>query len=118
MLLLGVGGRTVYSGPAKQALPYFFTLGFTISEGENPADFLMDVISGVVPRYDPRYLGIESVAIDSDGGDCEFGRGTTDNVRGFSISEMSPPKLPFDYQGQEEDGMMPQMLVKQTCRHA
>ena len=28
VLLLGVGGRTVYSGPANQAMPYFDSLGF------------------------------------------------------------------------------------------
>eukprot|EP00928_Gymnodinium_smaydae_P006646 TRINITY_DN12365_c0_g2_i1.p1 TRINITY_DN12365_c0_g2~~TRINITY_DN12365_c0_g2_i1.p1 ORF type:complete len:798 (-),score=143.32 TRINITY_DN12365_c0_g2_i1:123-2516(-) len=48
VLLLGVGGRTVYLGPSGAALPYFRSLGFRIPDNENPADWLMDVISGSV----------------------------------------------------------------------
>jgi ABC-type multidrug transport system ATPase subunit len=51
VLLLGVGGRTVFSGPAANALPYFTTLGFKMDATDNPADFFMDVISGERERY-------------------------------------------------------------------
>lgn len=47
-LLLGKGGRTVYLGPAAGALPYFRDLGFIKPENENPADWLMDILSGEV----------------------------------------------------------------------
>jgi ABC-type multidrug transport system ATPase subunit len=52
VLLLGKGGRTVYSGPSSFALPYFQRLGFECPASENPADFLMDAISGHVTRKD------------------------------------------------------------------
>ena len=52
MLLLGLGGRTVYSGPSRCTLPYFSTLGFTIEVNSNPADFFIDVIAGNVERTD------------------------------------------------------------------
>jgi ABC-type multidrug transport system ATPase subunit len=51
VLLLGVGGRTVFSGPAANALPYFTTLGFKMDATDNPADFFMDVISGERERF-------------------------------------------------------------------
>jgi ABC-type multidrug transport system ATPase subunit len=51
VLLLGVGGRTVFSGPAANALPYFTSLGFRIDLTDNPADYFMDVISGERERF-------------------------------------------------------------------
>lgn len=48
VLLLGMGGRTVYLGESVGALPYFRDLGFKMPEHENPADWFMDVISGKV----------------------------------------------------------------------
>merc|ERR1711988_275571 len=50
VLLLGVGGRTVYQGPSRAALPYFQGIGFLMDEHENPADWFMDVISGKIPN--------------------------------------------------------------------
>jgi len=56
VLLLGKGGRTVYLGPSEEALPYFENLGFKCPQHTNPADFFMDVISGLVPREgDPSF---------------------------------------------------------------
>ena len=48
VLLLGLGGQTVYLGPSTGALPYIRSLGFKMPEHENPADWFMDVISGKV----------------------------------------------------------------------
>ena len=48
VLLLGQGGRTVYLGKTEECMAYFDSLGFEQPENENPADFFMDVISGVV----------------------------------------------------------------------
>jgi ABC-type multidrug transport system ATPase subunit len=48
VILLGVGGRTVFSGASARALPYFESLEYKPGHGENPADFFMDVISGEV----------------------------------------------------------------------
>eukprot|EP00930_Biecheleria_cincta_P065762 TRINITY_DN5164_c0_g1_i5.p1 TRINITY_DN5164_c0_g1~~TRINITY_DN5164_c0_g1_i5.p1 ORF type:complete len:783 (+),score=112.96 TRINITY_DN5164_c0_g1_i5:64-2412(+) len=50
VLLLGVGGRTVYQGPSQGALPYFQGIGFQMAEHENPADWFMDVISAKIPN--------------------------------------------------------------------
>lgn len=61
VLLLGKGGRTVYMGPSLGAVPYFQRLGFEIPANENPADWLMDLISGEIPtkairNFDPTML--------------------------------------------------------------
>eukprot|EP00965_Chrysotila_dentata_P255817 6212349-Pleurochrysis_carterae.AAC.1 len=50
LLLLGEGGRQVYCGEAGLLEPYFKTLGFTRPEGENPADWMIDVCCGLEPR--------------------------------------------------------------------
>ena len=49
VLLLGPGGVTVYLGPAEQAISYFEVLNplYRVPKRSNPADFLMDLISGV-----------------------------------------------------------------------
>lgn len=54
VLLLGVGGHTVYQGSSQGALPYFQGIGFQMAEHENPADWFMDVISAKVSA--PRTL--------------------------------------------------------------
>jgi ATP-binding cassette subfamily G (WHITE) protein 2 len=38
-------GSMVYHGPAQQVLPYFESLGFPCAEHENPADFILDVLT-------------------------------------------------------------------------
>ena len=50
VLLLGKQGQTVYSGPSKNAMQYFIELGFKCSKHGNPADLIMDIISGNVER--------------------------------------------------------------------
>ena len=49
LLLLGVGGRTVYVGQVGDVANYFDSLGYPCPPGQNPADFYMDVIAGEVP---------------------------------------------------------------------
>lgn len=50
VLILGQGGCTVYNGPPRVAVAYFqYALGFMMPELENPADILMDIISGKLP---------------------------------------------------------------------
>jgi ABC-type multidrug transport system ATPase subunit len=48
VLLLGVGGRTCYMGPARDMTAYFTRIGFPLPPLENPADYYMDVIAGMV----------------------------------------------------------------------
>eukprot|EP00955_Chlamydomonas_euryale_P032635 343356-Chlamydomonas_euryale.AAC.1 len=51
VLMLGQGGRTVYMGPPAPAVLYFQrALNFDVPHNENPADVLMDIIAGRVPR--------------------------------------------------------------------
>jgi len=50
LLLLGKGGMTVYQGPAKDMATYFGERGFPLPELENPADYYMDVLAGLVPH--------------------------------------------------------------------
>ena len=52
VLLLGLGGQTVYLGNSQGVLPYFKSLSFQMPEHENPADWFMDVISGKVKNED------------------------------------------------------------------
>ncbi|CAK9051481.1 Putative white-brown complex homolog protein 30 (Putative non-intrinsic ABC protein 12) (WBC-related protein 1) [Durusdinium trenchii] len=85
LLLLGLGGRTVYLGKSEGALPYFglldCKLGFEMPLHENPADWFMDVISGKVrneknPTLQPRKLAdawAEFMTNLFDSGDLELG---------------------------------------------
>ncbi|RUS86344.1 hypothetical protein EGW08_005929 [Elysia chlorotica] len=59
-LLLLSQGVTVYHGPARQALDFFQTQGFTCQEHNNPPDFFLDVING-----DLRALA-DDQAVDED----------------------------------------------------
>mmetsp|Transcript_287 Transcript_287/g.669 ORF Transcript_287/g.669 Transcript_287/m.669 type:complete len:885 (-) Transcript_287:68-2722(-) len=54
VLLLGKGGRTVFVGPTKAAKPYFERMGFEMPENENPADWFMDVASGMLTVENPQ----------------------------------------------------------------
>lgn len=56
LMLLGSGGQMVYFGPVCSVLPYFHALGFELPANENPCDFCLDVITGVIPREgDPNF---------------------------------------------------------------
>ncbi|XP_067928023.1 broad substrate specificity ATP-binding cassette transporter ABCG2-like isoform X2 [Watersipora subatra] len=55
LCLLG-NGRTVYHGPANQAIQFFASLGFHIEEHDNPADFFLDVILGNIESTTPEKL--------------------------------------------------------------
>ena len=50
VMLLCKGGMLAYLGPSQLALDYLEELGFPLPKNENPADFALDVLSGVVPR--------------------------------------------------------------------
>ena len=47
VLLLGVGGRMVFHGAPAAAAPYFEDLGYEKPEFSNPADFYMEILSGL-----------------------------------------------------------------------
>ena len=46
LILLGVGGRTVYHGPVTGAQDYFESLRYYLPPGESIADWLIDISSG------------------------------------------------------------------------
>eukprot|EP01084_Bolivina_argentea_P060635 110765_1 len=48
LLLLAQGGKTVYNGQQSKAMIYFKEMGYIKPEFVNPADFLLDIISGIV----------------------------------------------------------------------
>lgn len=50
-LLLLAEGRMVYLGEAANAVEYFKSVGFDIPPQSNPADVIMDIISGQSQRY-------------------------------------------------------------------
>ncbi|KAF9116038.1 hypothetical protein BGX27_005271 [Mortierella sp. AM989] len=50
LLLLGAGGRVVYSGPRDEAAEYFESIGYPVPENENPADFFISLAAGRVNR--------------------------------------------------------------------
>lgn len=50
ILILGVGGKTVFMGSPQEADAYFKGLGFICPESVNPADFYMDVVAGIIPK--------------------------------------------------------------------
>lgn len=49
LLLLGKGGRVVYHGAIVDAVKYFSSIGFSLPDNCNPADYYMDVTQGAVP---------------------------------------------------------------------
>ena len=56
VLLLGQGGMTVYHGPTSGMTEYFDSRGFPCPSKANPADFYMDVLTGIVPHAtDPNF---------------------------------------------------------------
>ncbi len=51
LLLLGAGGQQVYCGRTEKVQPFLEEQGFRLPENENPADWIIDVVSGFSPRY-------------------------------------------------------------------
>ncbi|KAK3116056.1 hypothetical protein LTR53_004004 [Teratosphaeriaceae sp. CCFEE 6253] len=50
-LLLLAQGRSVYSGPTESVQQYFETLGFAFPQRANPADTLIDIVTGEGAQY-------------------------------------------------------------------
>ena len=70
------GGYVVYSGPTAGALPYFTKIGFKLHQNENPADFMLDVIAGLIdlPGND-NFKPMDLVAMwEEAGGKCNTSR--------------------------------------------
>ncbi len=50
LLLFGTNGQVVYYGPTRDAIAYFERIGLRCPARMNPADFVLDVASGTIPR--------------------------------------------------------------------
>jgi len=60
IMLLYPGGYTVYMGPSAMAEKWFSAIGFPTPEGENPADFFLDAISGLVHcAHNPKFTAFD-----------------------------------------------------------
>merc|ERR1712176_909451 len=78
----------IYSGPTSNALPYFTRIGFRLPSKENPSDFMMDVISGLIELPGNRdFSPIDLVKVWQD-----------ESRGGFSSrsQRISSRKFPFD----------------------
>lgn len=53
LILLGVGGNTVYSGPCAEAYDYFHSRDYVLPEGEALADWLIDISCGQIHPEHP-----------------------------------------------------------------
>ncbi|KAI9142521.1 hypothetical protein BKA69DRAFT_257292 [Paraphysoderma sedebokerense] len=49
LILLGMSGRVVYTGPREFVRDYFSAIGFSVPSGVSLPDFILDVVSGNVP---------------------------------------------------------------------
>ncbi|KAI3631015.1 hypothetical protein MIR68_010505 [Amoeboaphelidium protococcarum] len=56
VLMIAQGGNTAYLGPREEVLDYFESLGFYFNPKNNPADVLMDILSGKGQRLNPSLL--------------------------------------------------------------
>ncbi|WIA22163.1 hypothetical protein OEZ85_004499 [Tetradesmus obliquus] len=84
-LLLSSCGHVVFAGPQRMALAYAAFLGFYIPPGENVADFLMDVIAGVVPRpQDSDYIPSQLSTMWSKCGEVWVARQLREEQRALS----------------------------------
>lgn len=78
LLMLSPRGQVAYLGDTALATDYFDSLGFALPANENPADFLIDVISGVIKR---------DAECDSIDNDIDFGKQWLE----YEAESSSPP---------------------------
>ena len=50
LMLLGKGGQMVFSGSTSKSMPYLNENGFEMPQGENAADWMVDIVCGHVPK--------------------------------------------------------------------
>lgn len=89
IIVLVPGGRVAYAGSADGAVAYFASLGFACPHKANKTDFLLDVVSGAVPR---RLHGQAGPLAAAEGGSSPTGP-VSSEVAVFS-AEPPSSKLP------------------------
>ncbi|UPR01562.1 ABC transporter [Chloropicon primus] len=86
------GGYVVYSGPTSGALDYFRDIGFKLHENENPADFMLDVIAGLIdlPGHE-RFSPMDLVALWNDEvrADDRFRRSSFCDSKGMDFEDVA-----------------------------
>lgn len=75
VLLLGKGGKQVFCGRTENMKPYLTGLGFWFPPDENVADWMIDVVCGLEPRY--KKIESQDVRPDKSQEDEEFVAPTT-----------------------------------------
>ncbi|KAI1320190.1 hypothetical protein EDD11_001795 [Mortierella claussenii] len=78
LLLLGAGGRVVYSGPRDEAVDYFKSIGYPIPNDESPADFFISLAAGRVQEAGPRLAEYDNQ--DNDPGMPRYDRQESSRV--------------------------------------
>nr|XP_014350846.1 PREDICTED: ATP-binding cassette sub-family G member 2 [Latimeria chalumnae] len=70
-MTLLAGGRLVYHGPAKNALDYFSTAGYTCEPYNNPTDFFLDIINGdsIAAALNKLEVDLDADNLNSDASD-------------------------------------------------
>ncbi|ORZ40610.1 hypothetical protein BCR44DRAFT_1425381 [Catenaria anguillulae PL171] len=60
LILLGAGGRVVYTGSRRYAMSYFTNLGFVKPPKQSEPEFYLDVIAGKVPLpWNPSFRAVD-----------------------------------------------------------
>lgn len=65
VILLSLGGKMVYHGPVSECTSYFVGLGYELPQGENVADWLIDISSGRSLPTNPSTLNADYPEISS-----------------------------------------------------
>ena len=92
VILLAKGGKTVYMGPTKQAVKYFENIGYNMPQNMNPADYLMDVISGDVQatQNEKNHASIQEAVLAEDLPNAWFElQGDTELAEKYSMAKNS-----------------------------
>uniref|UniRef100_A0A6B2KXT8 ABC transporter domain-containing protein n=1 Tax=Arcella intermedia TaxID=1963864 RepID=A0A6B2KXT8_9EUKA len=91
---LGVGGRPVYLGPTSEVAAYFKVLGYTCPPNLNPADYYLDVVSGIYGPPTPSLLSITDLTT------CqmlqEFWEQETQRKKASKRSSLAPSIAPIN----------------------
>eukprot|EP00794_Sanderia_malayensis_P017325 gene17325-19058_t len=97
VILLSTNGRTVYQGKPDEMTKYFEQLGYSLPVGVNPADFVVDVVSGV--RWRGQSLSEEPATIAS----------------AYELTDIADDTEPHDTDNVEEAGAGSPSMRKETA---
>jgi ABC-type multidrug transport system ATPase subunit len=98
VLILGKGGQTVFQGAVDECVPYFQSLGYEAPAHGNPADFVMDAVSGDVrPASEARArLALAAARRRINDGDAATAPPIADSAALLSSSDLLAPAMLFE----------------------